>query len=242
MPGGHELELPGVGLQACEQQGCDLNVVPELQQETVEAREKIGEVVADARIGACRVTELRHQACRAQAMSADITDRQHHAPVRKEERVVPVAADLPGAVLGGEISSGDLERGERGEAGPNQRLLEDLHRPTFPRQTFACGEERGFGRALFGDVLERPADCDELLRVVVDQDLAPVDHLADAVAHDEPALHHVPAAATGEGFVRRTGQLRGVVGMRRTLQRLGEFLAGHRRRRRKHAGHLRRQA
>ena len=87
-------------------------------QEAVEAGQEIGQVVADARVGARRVTELRHQAGRAQAVPADVADRQHDPPVGKEEGVVPVAADLAGVVFGGEIPRGDVERRKLGKAGP----------------------------------------------------------------------------------------------------------------------------
>ena len=197
--------------RADEQRG-DLDVVAELVQEPVEPGEEIAEVFADARVRTRGMTELRHQARRAQSVPADVADREHDPAVGQEEGVVPVAADLTGVVFGGEVARRDVERVEGGEAGPDQRLLQNLDRAALPGQAFPRREQRRLGRPLFGDVLERAAYCHDL--VVVEQDLAPVHHLADVAVDEEPALHHVAPPATPERLVGRSGELRGVVGMR----------------------------
>ena len=146
--GGDELELPGVGFEPGEEQRRDLDVVPELVQEAVEPGEEIAEVLADARVRArVGVTELRHQAGRAQPVPADVADREHDPTVGQQEGVVPVAADLAGVVLGGEVARRDVERVEGGEARPDQRLLEDLYRVPLAGQAFPRREQRLLGRA-----------------------------------------------------------------------------------------------
>ena len=194
MTGGDELELPGVGFEPGQEQRGDLDVVPELVQEAVEPGEEIAEVLADARVRTRGVTELRHQAGRAQAVPADVADREHDPTVGQQEGVVPVAADLAGVVLGGEVARRDVERVEGGEARPDQRLLEDLHRASLAGQAFPRREQRRLRRPLFGDVLERAPYGHDPVRVV-EQDLAPVHHLANVAVDDEPALHHVPPPA-----------------------------------------------
>ena len=173
-------------------------------------------------------------------MPADVADREHDPTVGQQEGVVPVAADLTGVVLGGEVARRDVERVERGEAGPDQRLLEDLHRASLPGQAFPRREQRRLGRPLFGDVLERAAYRDDPVRLV-EQDLAPVHHLADVAVDEEPALHHVTPPATPECLIGRSGELGGVVGMRGALQRVLEIDAAHGPLAGEHAGHLRRQ-